>query len=475
MIERSYPAFGVLLVDDEPNWLDSLSLTLERSAGITNIVLCTDSRTVSDVLSRGEIGLVLLDLTMPHVSGQELLRQIAEQHPEIVVIVLSGMNDLTTAVGCMKAGGFDYFVKTEEEDRIVTGVLRAIRLIELRLENLAVRNHLLADSLEHPEAFAEIISASKAMRSVFQYSEAIAGSAQPVLITGESGAGKELVARAIHRLSNRQGPLVCVNVAGLDDNMFADTLFGHVKGAFTGADASRNGMIEEAAHGTLFLDEIGDLSPSSQVKLLRLLQEGEYFPVGSDKPRRLQARVIAATNQDLVAKMSSGQFRKDVYFRLQTHKIHIPPLREQKEDIPLLVDKFLEEAARDSGKKKPAIPGTLINLLETYSFPGNVRELKSMVYDAISQHKSGMLSMTPFMKATGRSELPGALMNTEFDSADNVFVALDTLPSPEQATTLLIEEALRRSKGNQSQAARLLGMTQPALNKRLKRRKTSGQ
>ena len=475
MMERSYPTFGVLLVDDEPNWLDSLSLTLERSAGITNTVLCTDSRTVPDILASREIGLILLDLTMPFVSGQELLRQIAEQHPETVVIVLSGVNDLVTAVGCMKLGAFDYFVKTEEEDRIVTGVLHAIHLIELRRENLAVRNHLLADSLERPEAFAEIISTSKAMRSVFQYSEAIAKSTQPVLITGESGVGKELVARAIHTLSGRQGPLVCVNIAGLDDSIFADTLFGHVKGAFTGADASRNGMIEEAAHGTLFLDEIGDLSLTSQVKLLRLLQEGEYFPVGSDKPRRLQARVIVATNQDLAAKMSSGQFRKDVYFRLQTHKIHIPPLREHKEDIPLLVDKFLEDAAGDYGKKKPAIPGTLINLLETYSFPGNVRELKSMVYDAISQHKSGMLSMTPFMKATGRSELPGALKNTEFDSVKNIFAALNTLPSPEQANTLLIEEALRRSKGNQSQAARLLGMTQPALNKRLKRQNKSDQ
>lgn len=469
MSERAYPEFGILLVDDEPNWLDALSMSLERNAGITNTILCEDSRQVMDLLSRREISLVLLDLTMPHLTGQELLRLIAEQHPEIVVIVLSGMNQLETAIGCMKLGAFDYYVKTVEEDRLVTGVLRAIRMIELRHENNEVSRRLLADSLEHPDAFAGSLSVSKAMRSIFQYSESIARSTQPVLITGESGVGKELIARAMHELGGSAGPMVSVNVAGLDDAIFADTLFGHVKGAFTGADSTRNGMAEEASRGTLFLDEIGDLSLLSQVKLLRLLQEGEYFPLGSDKPKRLLARVIVATNQDLQAKMAAGQFRKDLYYRLQTHKVHIPPLRERKEDLPLLLDKFLEDAARDLGKKKPTAPKELGDLLATYAFPGNVRELRSMVYDAVSHHKGGVLSMGLFLKAMDRKELATPVKDAASAGVGNIFASLDPLPTPEQAYQLLIDEAMKRAKGNQSQAARLLGMSQPALNKRLKR------
>jgi len=468
MNERCYPAFSVLLVDDEPNWLDSLSLTLERSAGITNTVLCEDSRQVMDILARQEVGLVILDLTMPHLPGQELLRLIGEQYPEIVVVILSGMNQIDTAVSCMKQGAFDYFVKTEETDRLLAGILRAIRMIEMQRENREVSNRLLADSLEHPEIFSEIISSGKAMRSVFQYSESIAISTQPILITGESGVGKELIALAIHRLSRCSGPMVCVNVAGLDDGMFADTLFGHVKGAFTGADTPRGGMVERAAQGTLFLDEIGDLSLPSQIKLLRILNDGEYFPLGSDKPKRLQARIIVATNQNLMQKMAEGRFRKDFYYRLQTHKVHIPPLHERRDDLPLLIDHFLDEAARELGKKKPTVPRQLPPLLESYNFPGNIRELKSMIYDAVSRHKSGILSMDSFLEAMGRQDLSPLPNDTAADEV-NIFSGLDTLPTFSRSLNLLIDEAMSRAKGNQSHAARLLGISQSALNKRLKR------
>ncbi len=196
------------------------------------------------------------------------------------MIILSGLNQIDTAVNCMKLGAFDFFVKTVEEERLIRGIQRAIQMIDLQRENREMRSRFLHDKLEHPEAFAEILTRDKAMRSLFQYIESVAGSPQPILISGESGVGKELVARAIHRLSGRQGRLVAVNVAGLDDNVFSDTLFGHTRGAFTGADTTRRGMIEQAAGGTLFLDEIGDLTLASQVKLLRLLQEGEYYAAG---------------------------------------------------------------------------------------------------------------------------------------------------------------------------------------------------
>jgi DNA-binding NtrC family response regulator len=340
-------------------------------------------------------------------------------------------------------------------------------MIELERENREMRSRFLSDNLDHPEAFADLITNCKAMRSIFQYVESLAGSKQPVLVTGESGVGKELIARALHALSKCQGPLIAVNVAGLDDAVFSDTLFGHTKGAFTGASEARSGMIEQAARGTLFLDEIGELSPICQVKLLRLVQEGEYFPVGSDRPKRLNARIIAATNQDLTAKKGLGHFRKDLFYRLCTHHIHIPPLRERKEDIVLLLNHFLEEACLALGKKRPTYPKELPVLLSTYSFPGNVRELKSMVYDAVSRHTSKVLSMDSFVNATSGGERLSSKSSDEIVGS-NPFVALEQLPSLSESVGLLMTEAMRRAKGNQTIAARMLGISQPALSKRLK-------
>jgi len=208
MTELPYPSFSVLIVDDEPAWLRSLSISLERSAGITNILQCQDGRLVTEVLSREDVGLVLLDLTMPHVTGDKLLAMIREQHPETAIVVVTGMNQVETAVKCMKLGAFDYFVKTTEEDRLISGILRAVRMLELERENQAISRGFFSDTLEHPEAFAEIITADQSMQTIFRYIESVAGSNQPVLITGESGVGKELIARALHRLSRADGPLV---------------------------------------------------------------------------------------------------------------------------------------------------------------------------------------------------------------------------------------------------------------------------
>lgn len=276
--------------------------------------------------------------------------------------------------------------------------------------------------------------------------------------------GKELIA---HRLSGCRGKLVTVNVAGLDDTVFADTLFGHVRGAYTGADQARRGMVEEAADGTLFLDEIGDLSIPSQVKLLRLLQEREYFPLGCDLPKRLKARVIVATHQNLSAKESAGGFRRDLYYRLRTHKVHIPPLRERRGDIPLLLDHFLAEAADALGKKKPTPPKGLAQFLATYSFPGNVRELKAMVYDAVSVHRERMLSMESFINAVESAQAEAG-PSTAPPPKQNPFHGFEELPTFSEAAAYLVQEALDRANGNQTLAARLLGISQPALSKRLK-------
>jgi len=470
MNETLYPSFGVLLVDDEPDWLYSMGIALERG-GINNILTCSDSRDAMKMLGEHTVGVVLLDLTMPHLSGEELLGRISEEHPEVTVIVVSGMNQLETAVTCMRSGAFDYYVKTSEEGRIVKGVRRAVREKELQLENREMRRRFLYDRLEHPEVFSDIVTAEKGMRSIFQYVEAVAQSSQPILVTGESGVGKELVVAALHALSGRKGELVAVNVAGLDDAMMGDTLFGHVKGAFTGAAEARNGMIEQAGEGTLFLDEIGDLSLASQVKLLRLLQEGEYYPIGSDRPRRIRARVVVATHRDLAARQAAGEFRKDLYYRLRAHHLHIPPLRERKEDIPLLLEHFLGQAARELGKKKPTFPKELPVLLSTYDFPGNVRELKAMVHDAVSLHQGGVLSMEAFIRAIGErpADLPPAQTT---GPSGNPFRPLERLPGFTEAIDLLVAEAVRRADGNQSIAARLLGVSQPTLSKRLKHQRS---
>ena len=385
------------------------------------------------------------------------------------MIVVSGMDQVETAVRCMRLGAFDYHVKTEEEDRLVAGVHRALRMQELQRESLEVTDRLLSGELSHPEAFADIVTRDRAMLTLFAYVEAVAASPQPLLVTGESGVGKELVARAAHRLSGRPGRLVAVNVAGLDDAVFADTLFGHVRGAFTGADQPRRGMVEEAADGTLFLDEIGDLSIPSQVKLLRFLAEGEYLPLGADRPKRVGTRVIAATHQDLAAKEREGTFRRDLYYRLRTHRVRVPPLRERKDDLAPLLDHFLAEAARSLGKRKPTPPRQLLQLLATHDFPGNVRELEAMVYDAVSTHRDHVLSMQTFAEAMGR-RAPEPDGDDAREGA-NPFSPVERLPGLDEAQELLIDEAMRRAGGNQTLAARLLGVGQSALSKRLKARR----
>ncbi len=469
MNEAPYPSFSLLIVDDEVAWLRSMRITLERLAGITNIITCHDSLEVMAVLSRRTIGIVLLDLTMPRLSGEDLLGMISEQYPEIIVIIVSGMNQIETAVKCMKQGAFDYLVKTAEEDRITTVILHAIRLIEIRRENREMSQRFLSDTLQHPDIFKDIITMNKTMRTIFQYIEAVAKSSQPLLITGESGVGKGLAANAVHLMSGCPGPLVSVNVGGLDDTMFTDTLFGHIKGAFTGADQQRSGMVEQADNGTLFLDEIGDLNNASQVKLLRLLQENDYFPLGSDKPKKLKARVIASTNHDLTEKQKRGEFRKDLFYRLRTHYIHLPALRERKEDIPLLLDYFLDEAASDLGREKPTFPLDLVALLERYDFTGNVRELRSMVFDAVTQNPSNILSIKYFQEIGKRQRWSGPALPAYSAS---VFETVEALPTIHQAVGLLITEAMKRAKGNQSIACRLLGISQPALSKRLKQQQS---
>ncbi len=457
----------VLVVDDEEAILTGITNVLAAS-GIDSVLTCSDAREVLPLLERRDFDVILLDLAMPHLRGETLLEQLREQHPEVPVIIVTASDDLATAVRCMQRGAFDYMVKAVEPSRLVSGVKRAVemRRLERRYSNL--KAHLLSDTVSHKEAFASIITSSGRLESIFRFIESIAPSSETILVTGETGTGKELIAEAIHAVSGRRGALVKVNSAGLDDTVFADTLFGHARGAFTGADSARKGLALQAENGTLLLDEIGDLSAPSQIKLLRLIEGREYYPLGSDLPRSTNARFLLATNRNLPERVVTGEFRRDLYYRLQTHEIRLPPLRERKEDIPILLDHFLDEATRDLGKRRLAVPPELFLLLDTYDFPGNVRELRSMVYSAVSVQKERVLSLRPFREAMGKLE--GESPN----SADREALSFpDRLPSLKEATERLIAEALRRSHGNQAIAARLLGISPQALSKRLSRRRSA--
>jgi len=470
--KQSNPAYPVLIVDDEEQALLSASVALNYW-GINNVVTCQDSRKVEKLLSEQRFSAAILDMFMPNVSGWDLLPLITGDHPDTPVIVMTAANDLENAVNCMKKGAVDYLVKPVDETRLVTSINRVIEMNEIRNENAMLKKQLFSKELEQPEAFSGIVTKSSSMHSIFQYIEAVAKTSLPVLITGETGCGKELIARSIHIVSERKGSFVPVNVAGLDDTLFSDTLFGHKKGAFTGANTDREGMISKAAAGTLFLDEIGDLAKESQIKLLRLLQEKEYQPLGSDTTRSTDTRVVFATNQDIKTLSESGQFRKDLFYRLQSHHIQAPPPRERKEDLPVLADHFLEKAARSLNKKCPVVPKEFYTLLKLYDFPGNIRELEGLISDAVVRHKSGILSLERFRPLIdAKEEKYKAGVDDIKNSAgrkENGIAFPDPLPTMKQSKKMLVEEALRRANDNQSIAAKMIGLSRQALNSYLQK------
>jgi DNA-binding NtrC family response regulator len=460
-------ALPIVLVDDEPAITLGQSLALQKS-GLDNVTTIQDSRNVMSYLAEHGAGVLLLDLNMPHVSGQTLLRQVAEKYPEIPVIVMTAVDDLGTAVSCMKDGAIDYLLKPFDNELLVMAVRRGLERRVMRADLNNLKAGLLAEAPGDHDAFDTIITQDKKMLAMFRYVTAIAKSPNPVLITGESGTGKSELARAIHRLSGRPGELVETNVAGIDDQFFTDKLFGHVKGAYNGAPG-RIGKVQQAGRGTLFLDEIGDLSLGCQVKLLELLQEGTFEMLGSVKKERCLARIVAATNRDLPKLVAEGRFRADLYFRLDIHHVKYPPLRERKGDLALLVPFLLNKAAQDCEKAVPTPPAVLLPLLQSYDWPGNVRQLQNMIDDAVAQHAGGVLSTQSFRDKMG-SELPD-LAAVE-GAMKPAIVFPEPLPTIDEATEALIQEAMRLSSDNQRIAARMLGLTRQALNRRIARART---
>ncbi|MGB0733402.1 MAG: sigma-54-dependent transcriptional regulator, partial [Pontibacterium sp.] len=437
---------------------------LERKGGINNILTCSDSRQALSMLAKNTVGLVLLDLTMPHISGMDLLKIIREEYPSIAVIVISGLNNVDSAVTSLKHGAFDYFVKTSEEDRLLEGIKRAILMQQIRFENSTLKSRMLDDRLSHPEAFEGIASRSKAINAIFHYIESIAASQQPVLFVGETGTGRERLARACHEVSKRSGPMLKVSTEGLDDDAFEALLCGHAPGILNDPFKSRRGLIEQATNGTLFIDNIGSLSLQQQAIVLSLLQDELFYPVGASQPLKARVRIIASASAGLKDQCDEGTFRKDLFYRLNGQVIEVPALRARKDDIPVLLDFFIEKAAESLGKPIPSYPRELPVLLYNYDFPDNVSELRSLVYEAVSHHRSHLLSMDVFKAALDKDVEP---LST---SPDPVTFNPDlSLPTLSAMNDMLVVEAMKRAENNQSLASRMLGISQPALSKRLKK------
>jgi DNA-binding NtrC family response regulator len=466
MIDSKLKSCQILLVDDEQAELDAYSLLL-TSMGCRNVRTINDSRLVLATVESMQTPVVFLDLNMPHMTGQEVLRELKLKKPQIPVIIITADSEIETAVECLRLGAHDYLVKPIDLKMFSSALRNALEIGLLRNEVMTLKGISFGIGDYNHEAFAKIITRSPVMLGIFQYIESIAGSGLPALILGETGSGKELIARSIHDVSNLPGEFVAVDISGLDDTLLSDTLFGHTRGAYTGADKARSGLIEKAANGTLFLDEIGDLSEASQVKLLRLLQEKIYYPLGADQPKQCHARIVTAANKDL-SKLAGqeGEFRMDLYYRLSTHLIRVPPLRDRREDIPLLVEHLITDTASSMNKQVPAISNQAMSRLLRHPFWGNVRELKAYISDAVARCQHNYIDEDLISE-----RLMGTSPVIAEAAGENPLEELfGHFPTLEELAEYAIEAALIATDNNQSQASRLLGVSRQALNKRLKKR-----
>jgi two-component system, NtrC family, nitrogen regulation response regulator GlnG len=464
-----YPEKPIFILDDEDSFRSAIAREL-RTAGIGNVMGSADPEEARSRVASGDLSLLLLDLHMPRASGAELLAEFQGLAPQVPVIIITGDSDTDTIVRCMKVGALDYLVKPIDETRLLASIWNGLSIVELKEEMNAFTERVLG-GLAKPELFRRIATSDERMIALFKYIEAVAPSRQPVLITGETGTGKELFARAVHEASGREGTFVAVNVGGLDDTVFTDTLFGHLKGAYTGAEGARPGLVHEARGGTLFLDEVGELEDRSQIKLLRLLQESEYYSLGSDAPRRSEARIVSATTRDLREAAASGAFRSDLFYRLQTHHLALPPLRDRRGDIPLLAERFLEASTEDLGMTDPPeLSLEAWEALRGYDFPGNVRELESLIHDAVAGSTGKRIDAAALLGRLPGSTRGGAAPEAPGYGGATLRLVGERFPSLREAEAELLRMALDRSEGNISLAASMLGVSRQTIYKWLSER-----
>lgn len=447
--------FRILLIDDEPTQIKSIQSFLNRRKFIT--ATASSGKEGLLEMEKSHYDLVITDFRMPDISGLEVVKKVKEYNPEIQVIVITAYGQIEDAVAVMKAGAFEYLSKPVDLNELEIVISRA-----RERRNIIRENRLLKEQLQEKSKIEGIITQNGEMEKVLSTVSRVAPTKATVLIRGESGTGKELIARAIHVTSDRkEKPMITVNCAALSDNLLESELFGHEKGAFTGAAQQRIGRFEQADGGTLFIDEVGDIPIATQVKLLRALQFGEFERVGGNQTLKVDVRVITATNRNLEELIEKNEFREDLFYRINVVGIFIPPLRSRKVDIPVLANHFVEKYATQNGKEVTAVSRQAMDSLMEYHFPGNIRELENMIESAVVLSRGNILEREDFPsmlnQSTGNAQLDYRDFSEDYTTKVLAF---------EKA---MLELALEKTQGNQSRAASVLGLSERHLRSRMQK------
>ena len=440
--------FRILVIDDEKNIREGLQIALEDEG--YEVLTAEDGTSGLHTALSEAIDLIITDLRMPGTSGQEVLQKVTGQTPGVPVIVLTGHGTVETAVDAMRMGAYDFLTKPLDLERLSLLVKRALQTRELVLQHRE-----LVEQMQSEKAFEHIIGKSAAMEHVFEMVRKVAPSRASVLITGESGVGKELIASAIHQLSPRkQQNYIKVHCAALAESLLESELFGHEKGAYTGAVSQKRGRFELADGGSIFLDEIGEINQTLQIKILRVLQEKQFERVGGEKTITVDTRLITATNRDLEAEVAQGTFRNDLYYRLNVVHIHVPPLRERKEDIPLMIAAFVQEFAAENGKQISSIEPKARAALYAYEWPGNIRQLRNCLESAVVMSSDATIRF---------SDLPEPVRNAEQSTAISIQIG----STMKEAERQIILETLSAYNANKSKTADVLGIGRKTLHRKL--------
>jgi len=443
----------VLIVDDEKNILVTLSRALSMEGHV--VVTAGGGREALDRIAALPVDVVVMDVRMPDLDGLSVLARAREMRPDLPVVIMSGHGSIETVRSAFKLGAFDYLEKPiTEKDKLLVAVRNALALRELREENARLRREV------REPAPSDMVGAGPAMQRLFDLVRRTAPSEGRVLVTGENGTGKELVARALHEGSRRKaGPFVKLNCAAVPAELIESELFGHERGAFTGAVAARRGKFEQADGGTLFLDEVGDMPAAMQAKVLRVLQENEFERVGGQQTLRSDVRVVAATNKDLAAEVAAGRFREDLFYRLAVVPIHVPPLRERREDVPALAERFVAEACEKNGRRPMRLSRDALAALQSHAWPGNVRELRNLV------ERLAILSDGPEI---GPAEVAAVLPGARKPRPDRLREGVSFHDLVEESEREIILAALEAHAENVSDTARALGLERSHLYKKMR-------
>jgi two-component system response regulator AtoC len=447
----------LLIVDDEENMRHMLQVMLQKAGYV--VQTAADGVEGLEQIAKQDFDFVLCDLRMPNMDGMTFLERTKQTHPYQTVIMMSAYGTIDTALEAMMIGAYDYISKPFKQDEVLLTLKKAEERERLKRENIELQNRL--RKIEQKYSFGNIIARSEAMAHVFELVEKVAKHKTTILITGESGTGKDLIAKTVHSNGNRASiPMVSVNCGSIPENLLESELFGYKKGAFTDAVKDKPGLFEEADGGTIFLDEIGELPLSLQVKLLRVLQEEEISPLGSTVSKKIDVRVIAATSRDLQKEVDEGRFREDLFYRINVMKIHLPPLRERRGDIPLLVGYFINLFNQKLEKDIEGLSSQAMPILMAYSWPGNIRELENVIERAVLLGKGRWVTPT---------DLPRSITSVQHSSSSAAPEHTLSIKKASKALERdLIQKALDLTGGNRSKAAKILEISRPILISKIK-------